>query len=167
MGYYVSNDYVEEALREEPPTKVLIEKVQRNILADKPRVTKFPIVFNSGAPAMDHLDAQKIPDAYAYPPSDLAMQTHEGGASSSLSPDSMHADEDPTEETCIPSSPPADLMHTDEEASESNRPTSSATDLMTTNDTEPADIQAFDSMQHGDTVRRGNLHTPQALQEVC
>jgi histone chaperone ASF1 len=45
VGYYVSNDYIDEQLREEPPPKVLLDKVQRNILADKPRVTKFPIVF--------------------------------------------------------------------------------------------------------------------------
>jgi histone chaperone ASF1 len=50
VGYYVSNEYVDEHLREEPPAKVLINRVQRNILADKPRVTKFPIVFNSPPP---------------------------------------------------------------------------------------------------------------------
>ncbi|MCO5576322.1 hypothetical protein L7F22_030131 [Adiantum nelumboides] len=46
VGYYVSNEYLDEQLREEPPAKVLIDKVQRNILSDKPRVTKFQIVFN-------------------------------------------------------------------------------------------------------------------------
>lgn len=46
VGYYVNNDYDDEQLREEPPTKVLIDRVQRNILADKPRVTKFPINFH-------------------------------------------------------------------------------------------------------------------------
>ncbi|CAH8383121.1 unnamed protein product [Eruca vesicaria subsp. sativa] len=46
VGYYVNNDYEDEQLREEPPTKVLIDKVQRNILSDKPRVTKFPINFH-------------------------------------------------------------------------------------------------------------------------
>ncbi|GAV87474.1 ASF1_hist_chap domain-containing protein, partial [Cephalotus follicularis] len=46
VGYYVNNDYDDEQLREEPPTKVLIDKVQRNILSDKPRVTKFPINFH-------------------------------------------------------------------------------------------------------------------------
>ncbi|GMI77021.1 hypothetical protein HRI_001371400 [Hibiscus trionum] len=46
VGYYVNNDYDDEQLREEPPSKVLIEKVQRNILSDKPRVTKFPINFH-------------------------------------------------------------------------------------------------------------------------
>ncbi|XP_039054172.1 probable histone chaperone ASF1A [Hibiscus syriacus] len=60
VGYYVNNDYDDEKLREEPPTKVLIEKVQRNILTDKPRVTKFPINFhpesggNEEAPPSDH-----------------------------------------------------------------------------------------------------------------
>lgn len=46
VGYYVNNDYDEEQLREEPPPRVLIDRVQRNILADKPRVTKFPINFH-------------------------------------------------------------------------------------------------------------------------
>lgn len=46
VGYYVNNDYDDEQLREEPPPKVLIDRIQRNILADKPRVTKFPINFH-------------------------------------------------------------------------------------------------------------------------
>lgn len=46
VGYYVNNDYDDEQLREEPPARVLIDRVQRNILADKPRVTKFPINFH-------------------------------------------------------------------------------------------------------------------------
>ncbi|XP_023520975.1 probable histone chaperone ASF1A [Cucurbita pepo subsp. pepo] len=46
VGYYVNNDYDDEQLREEPPPKVLVERIQRNILADKPRVTKFPINFH-------------------------------------------------------------------------------------------------------------------------
>ncbi|XP_051144476.1 probable histone chaperone ASF1A [Andrographis paniculata] len=46
VGYYINNDYEDEKLREEPPQKVLLDKVQRNILADKPRVTKFPINFH-------------------------------------------------------------------------------------------------------------------------
>ncbi|MCD7451821.1 Histone chaperone asf1b [Datura stramonium] len=46
VGYYVNNDYDDEHLKEEPPQKVLVDRVQRNILADKPRVTKFPINFH-------------------------------------------------------------------------------------------------------------------------
>lgn len=43
VGYYVNNEYDDEALREEPPTVPRISRLMRNILADKPRVTKFPI----------------------------------------------------------------------------------------------------------------------------
>ncbi|KAL8487182.1 hypothetical protein ACS0TY_023279 [Phlomoides rotata] len=46
VGYYVNNDYDDEKLKEDPPAKIQIDKVQRNILADKPRVTKFPINFH-------------------------------------------------------------------------------------------------------------------------
>ncbi|GKU90238.1 hypothetical protein SLEP1_g4251 [Rubroshorea leprosula] len=48
VGYYVNNDYDDEQLREEPPPRVPIDRIQRNILADKPRVTKFPINFHPG-----------------------------------------------------------------------------------------------------------------------
>ena len=43
VGYYVNNDYADPFLLENPPAHVDISKLQRNILADKPRVTRFPI----------------------------------------------------------------------------------------------------------------------------
>jgi len=43
VGYYVNNEYEDEALREDPPAAPVIDKLARNILADKPRVTRFPI----------------------------------------------------------------------------------------------------------------------------
>ncbi|XP_047959106.1 histone chaperone ASF1B-like [Salvia hispanica] len=58
VGYYVNNDYEDEQLKAEPPQKVLIDKVQRNILADKPRVTKFPINF---CPEKNENDEQQQP----------------------------------------------------------------------------------------------------------
>lgn len=44
VGYYVNNEY-EDYIPEEgpPPSPLDIRKVTRQILADKPRVTKFPI----------------------------------------------------------------------------------------------------------------------------
>jgi histone chaperone ASF1 len=39
VGYYVNNDYVEEELRENPPPVPDLSKIQRNILAEKPRVS--------------------------------------------------------------------------------------------------------------------------------
>ena len=43
VGYYVNNEYMDEALVENPPAKPVIEKIRRNILAEKPRVTRFAI----------------------------------------------------------------------------------------------------------------------------
>lgn len=43
VGYYVNNEYTDEALIADPPSKPIIEKVRRNILAEKPRVTRFAI----------------------------------------------------------------------------------------------------------------------------
>ncbi|KAK3704483.1 Histone chaperone asf1, partial [Vermiconidia calcicola] len=47
VGYYVNNEYMDEALAAEPPAKPVIEKVRRNILAEKPRVTRFAIKWDS------------------------------------------------------------------------------------------------------------------------
>ncbi|ORX59580.1 anti-silencing protein [Hesseltinella vesiculosa] len=43
VGYYVNNEYDDEQLRLEPPEHVMIDKLQRNILADKPKVTRYTI----------------------------------------------------------------------------------------------------------------------------
>jgi hypothetical protein len=43
VGYYVNNEYIDEELRENPPENVIIEKLQRNILSDKPKVTRYTI----------------------------------------------------------------------------------------------------------------------------
>lgn len=43
VGYYVNNEYDSDELRECPPEAPQPERVLRTILADKPRVTRFPI----------------------------------------------------------------------------------------------------------------------------
>ena len=43
VGYYVNNEYDSEELNAEPPAKPVIERVKRNVLAEKPRVTRFAI----------------------------------------------------------------------------------------------------------------------------
>lgn len=43
VGYYVNNEYDSEELNAEPPSKLLIDRVRRNILSEKPRVTRFAI----------------------------------------------------------------------------------------------------------------------------
>ncbi|KAJ7975784.1 histone chaperone ASF1B-like [Quillaja saponaria] len=76
VGYYVNNDY-DEQLREEPPPKVLIDKVQRNILSDKPRVTKFPINFHP-----ENSETGEQP-----PPPDHPSETDGNGEEPPASPD--------------------------------------------------------------------------------
>ncbi|KAL9453338.1 hypothetical protein AB3S75_009024 [Citrus x aurantiifolia] len=76
VGYYVNNDYDDEQLREEPPPKVLIDRVQRNILADKPRVTKFPINFH---PENNEHGEESPPDQ--------ATETNDNGEEQLPSPD--------------------------------------------------------------------------------
>lgn len=43
VGYYVNNEYDSEELINDPPAKPVIEKIRRNVLAEKPRVTRFAI----------------------------------------------------------------------------------------------------------------------------
>ncbi|KAJ5793649.1 hypothetical protein N7457_000248 [Penicillium paradoxum] len=43
VGYYVNNEYDSEELAAEPPAKPIIERIRRNVLAEKPRVTRFAI----------------------------------------------------------------------------------------------------------------------------
>lgn len=43
VGYYVNNEYETEELNADPPAKPIVEKIRRNVLADKPRVTRFAI----------------------------------------------------------------------------------------------------------------------------
>ena len=46
VGYYVNNEYTDPALVENPPSALLLDRVQRSILADQPRITRFPIDFD-------------------------------------------------------------------------------------------------------------------------
>ena len=43
VGYYVYNFYADQELADNPPEEVLVDKVTRNVLADKPRITRFDI----------------------------------------------------------------------------------------------------------------------------
>uniref|UniRef100_V9KTF5 Histone chaperone asf1b n=1 Tax=Callorhinchus milii TaxID=7868 RepID=V9KTF5_CALMI len=47
VGYYVNNEYTDPELKENPPMKPDYAKLQRNILASNPRVTRFHINWDS------------------------------------------------------------------------------------------------------------------------
>ncbi|KAL8794023.1 MAG: hypothetical protein Q9195_003429 [Heterodermia aff. obscurata] len=58
VGYYVNNEYDSEEMNAEPPSKVDIKRVRRNVLAEKPRVTRFAIKWDTD----DSAPAQYPPD---------------------------------------------------------------------------------------------------------
>lgn len=67
VGYYVNNEYDTDELNADPPAKPILEKVRRNVLAEKPRVTRFAIKWDSddSAPAEfppDQPEADLVPD---------------------------------------------------------------------------------------------------------
>ena len=60
VGYYVNNEYTEEYDPEVGPPKPLdMDKVVRTILAEKPRVTKFPIPWGDVNP--ENVDKEQDP----------------------------------------------------------------------------------------------------------
>lgn len=73
VGYYVNNEYDSEELNAEPPAKPIVERVQRNILADKPRVTRFAIKWDSDASAPPEYPPEQ-------PEADLVADGEEYGA---------------------------------------------------------------------------------------
>ncbi|ODV84219.1 hypothetical protein CANARDRAFT_201375 [[Candida] arabinofermentans NRRL YB-2248] len=62
VGYYVNNEYDSEELRENPPSKVQVDHIVRNILAEKPRVTRFNIVWDNENEAGDYPPDQQDED---------------------------------------------------------------------------------------------------------
>ena len=53
VGYYVNNEYTDPALVENPPSALLLDRMQRSILADQPRITRFPIDFDGCVDSME------------------------------------------------------------------------------------------------------------------
>ena len=43
VGYYVNNEYDSDELTENPPAKPIVDRIRRNVLSAKPRVTRFAI----------------------------------------------------------------------------------------------------------------------------
>ncbi|KAK1248419.1 hypothetical protein MKX08_006639 [Trichoderma sp. CBMAI-0020] len=73
VGYYVNNEYDSDELNAEPPAKPIIERVKRNVLAEKPRVTRFAIKWDSELSAPPEFPPEQ-------PEADLAADEEEYGA---------------------------------------------------------------------------------------
>jgi histone chaperone ASF1 len=46
VGFFVNVEYEDAELQENPPAKPIVEKLKRSILAEKPRVTTYPITWD-------------------------------------------------------------------------------------------------------------------------
>ncbi|XP_067845937.1 histone chaperone ASF1 isoform X2 [Heptranchias perlo] len=57
VGYYVNNEYTDPELRENPPVKPDFSKLQRNILASNPRVTRFHINWDDSSEKIDNCES--------------------------------------------------------------------------------------------------------------
>merc|ERR1711939_1009759 len=79
VGYYVNNEYDSEELNADPPAKPILEKVRRNVLAEKPRVTRFAIKWDSEASAPAEFPPEQ-------PEADLVA---DGGEAAVADPDAM------------------------------------------------------------------------------
>ncbi|KAI1131435.1 ASF1 like histone chaperone-domain-containing protein [Nemania abortiva] len=73
VGYYVNNEYDSDELNADPPAKPIIEKIRRNVLAEKPRVTRFAIKWDSEASAPAEFPPEQ-------PEADLQADEDEYGA---------------------------------------------------------------------------------------
>ncbi|KAL2023733.1 hypothetical protein VTK56DRAFT_1447 [Thermocarpiscus australiensis] len=73
VGYYVNNEYESEELANDPPAKPVIDKIRRNVLAEKPRVTRFAIKWDSEASAPAEFPPEQ-------PEADLVADEEEYGA---------------------------------------------------------------------------------------
>ncbi|KAI5453612.1 Histone chaperone asf1 [Naganishia albida] len=54
VGYYVNTEYEDEARRLEPPLQVDFKGLVRNVLVDKPKVTRFSVPWDSDSKALSN-----------------------------------------------------------------------------------------------------------------
>ncbi|EPE03635.1 histone chaperone asf1 [Ophiostoma piceae UAMH 11346] len=73
VGYYVNNEYDTDELNADPPAKPLVDHIRRNVLAEKPRVTRFAIKWDSEASAPAEFPPEQ-------PEADLVADEEEYGA---------------------------------------------------------------------------------------
>ncbi|KAG9232997.1 putative histone chaperone ASF1 [Amylocarpus encephaloides] len=98
VGYYVNNEYESDELNADPPAKPILEKVRRSILAEKPRVTRFAIKWDSedSAPAEyppDQPEADLTADGDQYGAEEAEEEEELAeGAGAAVDPDAMVQD---------------------------------------------------------------------------
>lgn len=57
VGFYVNNEYDSPELQENPPSPPDVNRIVRNILAAKPRITTFPNRWDNQTPEIEEIQA--------------------------------------------------------------------------------------------------------------
>ncbi|KAK0649442.1 ASF1 like histone chaperone-domain-containing protein [Cercophora newfieldiana] len=99
VGYYVNNEYDSEELVHDPPAKPVIEKIRRNVLSEKPRVTRFAIKWDSEASAPaefppEQPEADLVADEEEYGAEELAEEEEELAEGAAAGTNGEAADKD-------------------------------------------------------------------------
>ena len=76
VGYYVNTEYDSSELMEAPPEQIMYDRLTRNILADKPRVTRYQIDWSAG---MAQEGSSAEPDGMAAPVPEAQMDMFGAG----------------------------------------------------------------------------------------
>mmetsp|Transcript_7704 Transcript_7704/g.18664 ORF Transcript_7704/g.18664 Transcript_7704/m.18664 type:complete len:203 (+) Transcript_7704:256-864(+) len=86
VGYYVTVEYEDEKLREDPPDVDRPDPalLQRNILHTEPRVTRYLIEWDDAGNTLPSAMPQSVPSAEVIPGMQSAGAGAEGGSSSSI-----------------------------------------------------------------------------------
>ncbi|KAL8776954.1 MAG: hypothetical protein Q9213_008070 [Squamulea squamosa] len=119
VGYYVNNEYDTEEMNDDPPPKPVIERVRRHVLAEKPRVTRFAIKWDTedSAPAEfppDQPEADVVEDdGTAYGAEEEELEAAEADAADGAQEDAEDEEMAGAEDTAGPSAPKAEDEESD------------------------------------------------------
>lgn len=77
VGYFINNDYADPEMRENPPPKPMFDQLIRNILATKPRVTRFKINWDDSPQNGTSHGEQMLVDNFATASMDPSFDNHD------------------------------------------------------------------------------------------
>ncbi|XP_067877034.1 histone chaperone asf1b-B [Heterodontus francisci] len=87
VGYYVNNEYTDPELKENPPMKPDYAKLQRNILASNPRVTRFHINWEGTSEKMEDIENVDPSSNAMLPPTCTPLKGLGAGGALSIVPE--------------------------------------------------------------------------------
>lgn len=77
VGYYVNNEYEDPILKETPPEEIMFDKIVRNVLSEKPRVTRIPIKWDS-TDELGEPPKEEIIEEFSFPSATESNFSHAG-----------------------------------------------------------------------------------------